>query len=164
MNTLPIGETCLFYEHADTNQMPCAAMVVNSTPAGVLELATFPLNSQTIVTRRNVYHVGNELLKKNKTIRMQYGGWDSVGSGESRADKRKNTANSVVERQNEDKRRREDEISKKMDEHEQKIVSLYDQSYPSSDIADIMTEQTGYTWTFQKVNGILRKHSKLVAT
>ena len=62
MSDVPVGQHVVFYPHGDVNAPPVAAIVTASLGNTAVELATFPRMSQTILHRRNVLHVNNELL------------------------------------------------------------------------------------------------------
>ena len=156
-----IGQNVIYYNQAQTNATPICAIVQDVIRPGLLHLAIMPKYSTTLVTKSNVHHASSNILNENKTIASEYGCWDFPDAGLKRRREKDSLRRKTVQRI----RKATDDSNAMLTKNEKDDVSKIlrlrdDDNLNATEIA----EQMGQGWNHQKVNAMLRKNNRLVAT
>lgn len=146
---LAVGQTCVWYPHAESNQAPQAGIVTEIKQVGVYVMYIFPKGGGTPVQKTNVHRVGAEYLINNPNMRVMYGGWDTVESAEKRRvseedSRQKRSAEAAAE--SERYNRKEQESAR--------VAVLSDRGFPPEEIAKKM----GDDWTVEAVEEVIEQH------
>ncbi len=76
----PNGTPVHFYEHANDNNQPKPAVVLETSPRGVLRIGIMDKHGGTIESRPTVYHINDSCLRDSKghptPAATRNGGWD----------------------------------------------------------------------------------------
>lgn len=139
---LGVGATCVWYPHAETNQLPVACVVTAVKREGVLTLARFPQHGGTVTQIDNCHHVDDETLKENPQMRILYGAWDTVENGKRRMDGEE-----------------EAPVESEEEPSENKVYELFDQGLSLDEIA----EKMGRGWGPKKVSSALKNRKTQTA-
>lgn len=160
-----IGEIVLYYIHGDVNQKPSVAVVVDVVGSGIVELMLIERFRTDLVYKRNVYPVGDERLAVNENLRLQYGCWETRDAYKGRLSEQERKSRELASRLAREREEVESRRRRTEPDDEQVVLAFKDeQNMNATEIAEHMTQQTGDVWSYQRVNAILRKHGRLVAT
>ena len=148
---LAVGQICVWYPHAETNQHPQAAIVTEVKQRDVYVMFVFPKGGGTPVQKTNVHHVDSDFLLEKPNMRVLYGGWDSIEAAELRRVKgEEESAARQLKAAEESKSaaRREQETAR--------ITVLADRGFESKEIAKKM----GKDWTIKQVEKVVEQHKE----
>lgn len=149
--TLAVGQNCVWYPHAETNQHPQAGIVTEVKQEGVHVMYIFPKGGGTPVQKSNVHHVDSDFLMENPNIRVLYGGWDTVEAAELRRLREVESFRVRMKQEAEESKeyaRREQETAR--------ITILSDRGFESKEIS----KKLGKGWTIKQVEEVIEQHKE----
>lgn len=144
---LHVGAICVWYPHADLGQKPTVALVTAIKQPGVMTLYTFPHGGGLPRMHDNVHHVDAERLQENHNIRVEYGGWDTVESAETRRQEE-------IRRQKEKSAPAPEPKVEEVDPDTARVLSYFEEGMAVDEIAGKM----GRGWGAKKVSAIIKEH------
>lgn len=160
-DSLYVGDVVLYYGHGDVSTTPVSAIIQDVTAPGVYHLGLMPKNSLTIIPKPHVHHVDCQLYKEKNDIAVTYGGWDYIQSGRDRRKESDEGRRQIVRRMEQATKDREMEAEQSFVTDEERVLKMRDDDNMT---AVEIAEKMGQHWSYQRVNALLRKHNKLVAT
>ena len=160
--TPPVGSSILFYVHADTLSRPIPAIVqeITSDNPPVLVLSTLPGSHRDWLQQRMVRHVSDPVLEQEK-LRIKYGGWDTIEAGEQRRQGEIDKQRDLNRRQEQDRIEKEKRARDEDEFFATEAAELYRKGMPAVDIADHMNRVHGGNWSYQRINGLLKRKKVL---
>ena len=160
-DSLYVGDVVLYYGHGDVNTTPVPAIIQDVTAPGVYHLGLMPKNSQTITPKPHVHHVDCQLYREKSDIAITYGGWDYIQVGRSRREESDESRRQTARRMERSARELQEDSEQKFAEDKERVHKMRDDDNMT---AVEIAEKMGQHWSYQRVNALLRKHNKLVAT
>lgn len=161
---LPIGANCVFYMGGDVDTKPIPAQVQDNNYQGHLDLATFPLYNLNVVNRKGVRHASDETNKDKPQLLRKYGCWETVEAADERRLAAEAKRKAGILAREERRQKRDQQVASQDEQVESMALELHDKNMKSVEIAEELSKRFKYTINFQKVNAILRKHSKVVVS
>lgn len=84
MQTIPVGEMCLYYRQGDKNTLPMPAVVTKTSPIGLLALTCWPHNAVSPCCVVGVRYCDDPYLQNHEEVKLECGTWDYVEGREPR--------------------------------------------------------------------------------
>jgi len=161
VSTPSVGSIVIFYRLADINSRGIPSIVqeiMHENPA-VLGLSLIADRRTDLLVETLVRHVTDPLLSNER--QRKYGGWDTIEAHEARRQERKRQQAEQVQSEEESRRQRAEKQAKEEEFYANEIAEMFSKGMPAVDIADQMNRKHGGNWTFQRVNGLLKRKKVL---
>jgi len=145
-----VGAVCAWYPHADVNQVPSVGIVTAIKRPGILTIYKFPASGGMPRMVDNVHHVDSSRIAENQNLRLEYGGWDTIESAETRRQVELGNLTPAISPvlPPEDL-----PLNDAAGEDEKKILTYYEEGMTVDKIA----EKMGRGWGPKKVSNILKE-------
>jgi hypothetical protein len=148
-----VGQTVVWYPHADINQDPYAAIVTEVKIEGVFVIYKFPKGGGVPIRETNVHHVDDQRLKDSPQVANRYGGWDTIQKAEER---RWHAEEAAVERKERQRASEEARLKEKEAEvltnPDERIRILNERGFDAEAIANELGRNL---WSPEQVNKVL---------
>lgn len=147
--SLAVGQTCVWYPHAETNQSPQAGIVTEVKQKDVVVMYVFPKGGGMPIQKGNVHHVDADYLIENPNMRVLYGGWDTVESAELRRSSDDDAHRRRIQRASE-----ADKEFNRKEQETARVAVLSDRGFSAKEIA----KKLGGDWTAETVESAIEQY------
>lgn len=150
-----VGDVVIFYEHGLVNSVPNAAVVTSVSSDLCVNLMILPDLNANPYAIRACYHVGCQV---SKNVRTRFGGWESHEEYASRL-KGVKAAEESRKKAEELSKRDKEQVFSDSDNHAM-ILKLHKEGNEVRKICELVSQNTGQAWNFNRVRSIINKASK----